>query len=158
MMKTIVTAYVILSVIIIIVIINSLVISHNIDVILEKLHGAPDTSEALDTYEDILENYIERQKYLGLTVSHDDLTNIEREFYEILGAAKAGDDDTLKIAKSRLTGALTHLKRLCGINFDSILLGSIKQKSSYFHGTHSCALSCRSPQADFRMKVYCIAP
>ena len=120
-MKTVIAAYVVLAVIILIVIINSFVISHNIDVILEKLRGTPDNIDAEELYEDIFDDYIEKQKYLGLTVSHDDLTNIESEFYEILGAASVGDNDALKIAKSRLIGALTHLKRLCGINFDSIL-------------------------------------
>lgn len=140
MMKTVITSYVVLAAIIIIVIINSLIISHNIDVILEKLRGAPDTSEAESTYEEIFDDYIKKQKYLGLTVSHDDLTNIESEFYEILGAARVGDDDALKIAKSRLVGALSHLKRLCGINFDSILFGKVRQRSSYFHGKRWCAL------------------
>ena len=135
-MKIIISAYVVLAAIILIVIINSLIISHNIDVILEKLRGTPDSANAEDAYEEIFDDYIKKQKYLGITVSHDDLTNIESEFYEILGAASVGDDDALKIAKSRLMGALTHLKRLCGINFDSILLAKIKQRSSYFHGTH----------------------
>ena len=135
-MKIIISAYVVLAAIILIVIINSLIISHNIDVILEKLRGTPDSANAEDAYEEIFDDYIKKQKYLGITVSHDDLTNIESEFYEILGAARVGDDDALKIAKSRLMGALTHLKRLCGINFDSILLAKIKQRSSYFHGTH----------------------
>ena len=120
-MKTIITAYVVLALIIILVIVNSMVISHNIDVILEKLRSAPEGAEAGEAYREIFDDYMKRQKYLGLTVSHDDLTNIEGEFYEIIGAADAKDDDTMKIAKSRLIGALMHLKRLCGINFDSIL-------------------------------------
>lgn len=134
-MKTVIAAYVVLSVIIIIVIINSLIISYNIDVILEKLRGTPDVASAEEIYEEIFDDYMKKQKYLGLTVSHDDLTNIESEFYEIIGAAKVSDDDALKIAKSRLIGALIHLKRLCGINFDSILWSGVKQRNSYPHGT-----------------------
>ena len=134
-MKNVIAAYVVLIIIILIVIVNSLVISHSIDVILQKLRSSPDTASTEAVYEEIFDDYIKKQKYLGLTVSHDDLTNIESEFYEILGAAKVGDDDALKIAKSRLMGALAHLKRLCGINFDSILLAGFKQRSSYFHDT-----------------------
>jgi hypothetical protein len=64
---------------------------------------------------------MDAQHFFAITVSHDDLTNIEGCFYEILGAAEANDDDALKIAKSRLIGSLSHLKRLSAINIDSIL-------------------------------------
>ena len=134
MMKTVIAAYVVLAVIVLIVIANSLILSHSIDVILERLRGAPDSTSAEDIYKKIFDDYIGRQKFIGLTVSHDDLTNIEGEFYEILGAINADDEEALKIAKSRLIGALSHLKRLCGINFDSILFANIKQRRSYFHG------------------------
>ena len=48
------------------------------------------------------------------------MTNIEEELNEILGAIEAEDRETLIIAKSRLMGSLSHLRRLSGINADSI--------------------------------------
>lgn len=120
-MKTVIVSYIILGIVILLVVINSLIISNSIDTILEKLRGIPEVGSSKEDYQRVFDDYMAAQRFLGITVSHDDLTNIEEEFYEILGAAEAGDDESLVIAKSRLIGALTHLRRLCGINADSIL-------------------------------------
>lgn len=125
-MKTVIISYIILGVVILLVVINSIIISNSIDTILEKLRGIPETSSAKEDYQKVFDDYLSAQRFLGITVSHDDLTNIEGEFYEILGAAEAGDDESIVIAKSRLIGALTHLRRLCGINADSILYKNVE--------------------------------
>ncbi len=124
-MKTVIVSYIILGVVILLVVINSIVISNSIDTILEKLRGIPGASSAKEEYQRAFDDYMAAQRFFGITVSHDDLTNIEGEFYEIIGAAEAGDDESLIIAKNRLIGALTHLRRLCGINADSILYKNI---------------------------------
>ena len=54
-------------------------------------------------------------------MSHDDLTNIEEAFAEIIGAARAGNEIGLITLKSRLRDSLEHLGRLSSINLDSIL-------------------------------------
>ena len=64
---------------------------------------------------------MKRQTYLSLTVSHDDLSDIEDIIAELRGAAEVGDKDGVRIAKSRLGSALSHLRRLSGVNLDSIL-------------------------------------
>ena len=77
--------------------------------------------EAAEHFEKISDHFSGVEKYISITVSHDDLTNIEESFSEIIGAARAADlEEVLKI-KSRLTDALVHLGRLSGINIDSIL-------------------------------------
>lgn len=141
-MKVIIFSYVILALVIIIVIVNSLIISRNIDVILEKLRTIPDEASAKEDYKNLFDEYMDTQHFFAITVSHDDLTNIEGCFYEILGAAEANDDDALKIAKSRLIGSLSHLKRLSAINIDSILFklnDAIRKTASYYPYTHSYA-------------------
>lgn len=71
-------------------------------------------------YEKIFERFKKAERIISLTVSHDDLTNIEEGFAEIIGAAKAGGEVGTSTVKSRLTDALDHLGRLSGINIDSI--------------------------------------
>ena len=120
-MKTVVIAFITLVLVIALVVVNSLLVSSGIDSVLKKLKSVPDSYESGEQYEEIYNEYMRRQNFFGLTVSHVDLTNIEDCFQEIRGAVKAKDDTSLIIAKSRLIGALTHLKRLSEINPDSIL-------------------------------------
>ena len=64
--------------------------------------------------------YRKNATFISLTVSHEDLTDIENAIYEIKGALKAGDLNTALIAKSRLENALMHLGQLSGLNIKSI--------------------------------------
>lgn len=73
------------------------------------------------SYEDLAETFKRRERFISLTVSHDDLTNIEEGFAELIGAVSANDEASLATIKSRLIDSLEHLGRLCGINIDSIL-------------------------------------
>ncbi len=72
-------------------------------------------------FSDLYKKFKKAEKFINLTVSHDDLTNIEESFSEIIGAAEAMYEPGVKIAKSRLVDSLEHLGRLSGINLDSIL-------------------------------------
>ena len=119
-MKSTIVAFVVLALVLISVILNSFFVSKSIHDITEKLKDAPNNTENYSHYKEISQEYERKQRYIGLTVSHDDLTNIEQEFNEILGAIEANDEDSLIIAKSRLIGSLSHLRRLSGINADSI--------------------------------------
>lgn len=58
---------------------------------------------------------------IGLTVNHDDLSNIEECFAELIGYLSVGDADGAEVTKSRLTDALGHLRRLSGFNIDAII-------------------------------------
>ena len=119
-MKSVIGAYIIVIILILFVILNSVIVSYNIKEVIKMLENVQDTSESGEKYIEIYEDYERRQKYISLTVNHNDLSAIETEFAEILGSVEACDYENLTIAKSRLIGALKHLKRLSGINIDSI--------------------------------------
>ena len=102
------------------VFLNSFFTAKCIDEVMEKIDETGDDASPEEFYE-LSDFYMTRQTYLSLTVCHDDLTNIEDIIAELIGAAEAGDSDGIKIAKSRLSSALSHVRRLSGINFDSIL-------------------------------------
>ncbi len=72
-------------------------------------------------FEEIFEKFSKIERFISITVSHDDLTNIEESFSEIIGSSKAKNLEEVVKVKSRLKDALEHLKRLSKINLDSIL-------------------------------------
>lgn len=119
-MKAAIISFIVLTIVLTSVFLNSFFVSKSIEKITDRLKDAPETIDSYGLYSDIYDEYMKKQKFIGLTVSHDDLTNIEGEFNEILGSIRAKDKESLIIAKSRLVGALTHMKRLSGVNADSI--------------------------------------
>ena len=121
-MKAVVIAIILLTLSLGAVIANSIILNSIIDEISEEVENAPDdgSEESLANYERIYDLYKKRVTYISLTTNHEDLTNIEESFSEIIGAAKANDTSSMIIKKSRLTDALRHLKRLSGINIESI--------------------------------------
>ncbi len=62
-----------------------------------------------------------KEIFISLTVSHDDLTNIEEEVAELVGAFSVNDTEEAEIIKNRLKSSLEHLRRLSGFNLDSII-------------------------------------
>ena len=119
-MRAAIISLIILTLVLTAVILNSYFVSRSIHTLLEKLKDAPSDTNNYEIYAEIHDDFAKKQRFIGLTVSHDDLTNIEEEINEILGAIEADDKETLIIAKSRLIGSLSHLRRLSGINADSI--------------------------------------
>lgn len=113
-MKTVKITSVFLLLLISAIIINSFYIQWVTEDIVEELDFS-------DNYEQAAEKFKKHERYISLTVSHEDLTNIEEAFAELIGAANAGDDAKLVTIKSRLKDSLEHLGRLSGINIDSIL-------------------------------------
>ena len=79
-----------------------------------------DIESVKSEFERIHSDYKKHERFISLTVSHDDLTNIDESFSDISGAIEAKDESLLLTAKSRLEDALSHLRRLSGINPDSI--------------------------------------
>ena len=69
----------------------------------------------------LFEDYKKREFFLSLTVSHEDLTDIESLFSEMIGYLSVQDIEGARTAKSRLIDALMHLRRLSGVNISSIL-------------------------------------
>lgn len=116
-------AYAILICAVVLISINSIVLGRIIDDVTDAVKDGEesDTDLAQEEYTRIYENFKKKESFIALTVNHGDLMSIEDAFAELIGAAKADDKESLMIAKSRLTDALGHLKRLSGINIDSIL-------------------------------------
>lgn len=121
-MKSVRFAYTVFIILILAVIINSVAIEKIIDSISEEIVYAEecDMSIAKNEYSEIYEKYKKYKLYISLSIGHDDLSDIENTFSEIIGAAKAEDFAGVITAKSRLTDQLGHIRRLSGINIDSI--------------------------------------
>ena len=119
-MKLLILSYVTAAIVIILVFINSFIIHSYATALLNKIEEAPDSCNDNGAYSRCYEDYKRREKYISLTVSHSELSVVEDSFAEIIGAVTANDRESLIIAKSRLTEALVHIKRLSGVNIDSI--------------------------------------
>jgi len=84
--------------------------------------GPDDTIEDISKkHERISKLFASREMIISLSVSHEDLTDIEMLLYEIRGAIDASDLNAATVAKSRLDNALLHLGRLSSLNIESIL-------------------------------------
>lgn len=121
-MKDKILAVVILILILVSVTINALVLNNKIDDILAKVKDISIAENSTKTVaESIYADFMQDQKYISLTVSHDDMTQIEEDFTELIAYLDIGDTDGAKIAKSRLINSLEHLRRLSDFNIDSII-------------------------------------
>ena len=121
-MKSARFAYLILLLLFSAVIINSIAVGEVITNLSKEVAYAEENDMALakEEYESLYERYRRCEIYVSLSVDHEDLSNIEDDFAEIIGAAKADDKTSLITAKSRLCDRLDHIKRLSGINIDSV--------------------------------------
>ena len=119
-MKSLILSCVSALLLVVFVFANSYAVRYNVEKISTAIESAPDNCSEKETYNKLYEDYRRREKYIALSVSHSDLLIIEDSFAEMLGAIDAEDEDALTIAKSRIIKALAHIKRLSGINFDSV--------------------------------------
>ena len=101
---------------------NTIFLTRSIDEILSDVE-ALDTkaAEARDRGEKIFENYKNTEGFLSLTVSHDDLADVNSYFTEMNAYLSLGNSEEATVAKSRLIDALSHLRRLSGFNFNAFL-------------------------------------
>lgn len=123
-MKTKIFAFSIFIVTLILVSINTYFILQSIDEVIESI-------EALDLEGDqemlkreaaaLKEDFKRRECYISITVSHNDLMNINDALSEFVGYISVSDTDGASVTKSRLIDALEHLRRLSGLNIDSII-------------------------------------
>ena len=122
-MKIVKSAYVILCFTLLSVIANSIALNILITKTLNDVKDLPDylTDVSYSECENLYNIFKKQEKYISLTVNHEDLTEVESSFAEMLGAIKANDSESVLSIKSRLIDALEHLRRLSGINIDSIL-------------------------------------
>ncbi len=77
--------------------------------------------DSLESFEGLFRKFKRAERFISVTVSHEDLTRVEESFADIIGAATADDKNALTTAKSRLIDSLGHLRRLSGISLDSII-------------------------------------
>ena len=101
---------------------NTLILQKMIDDITEKIEMLTlDYKDVKSKADKIYEEFKASIGYIGLTVSHDDLTNIEDCFAELNGCLAVGDTEGATIVKYRLISFLGHLRRLVGFNIDTII-------------------------------------
>lgn len=121
-MKSVRIAYTILAVSLIAVIINSMILNSIIEKTITEINSVSISEENANSevFRNIYDEFKKKETYISLTVNHEDLTTIELAFAEIIGAASTNDISTVVTTKSRLIDSLNHLKRLSGINIDSV--------------------------------------
>ncbi len=116
--KAVVFAIALLLIIVSFVTVNTIFLSRIIGDLELKVRGADLTKEEFD---ELYADFVDIRTYLSITVNHEDIATVETEFAEICGALSIKDTESASIAKSRLCGALGHLKRLSGFNIDSVI-------------------------------------
>ena len=122
-MKGTLIAIITLFTVLALVITNSIILHILIDKIISDVDGViiSEPNTASDSFSKCYERFKIYESYISLTVSHRDLTDINDAFRTIIAAGEVGDTDEMIITKNRLKGSLEHLRRLSGINLDSIL-------------------------------------
>ena len=122
-MKAVRIAGIVLLLLLTSVILNSIYISKITEKFADRIQeiDTDNLETATEILKNIREDFKKAEKFISITVSHDDLTNIEEGFADIIGAAEAGMKVDVITIKSRLEDALRHLGRLSSINFDSII-------------------------------------
>lgn len=121
-MKEKVLASVLFIVIIASVTINTIILQKKIDETIEKVENLYiEDNGTKSRAEDIFDEFQQCEKYISITVNHDDITEIENSFVEMLSFINVGNTDDAEVMKSRLIHSLEHLRRLCGFNIDAII-------------------------------------
>ena len=121
-MKEKIIAILLLILILTYVVINTVMLSNGIEEITNSVKGLDvGNSNSKNEAESIYERYKDYETYISLTVDHDDITNIEDCFVEMIGYLSVEDSDNAKVTKGRLISYLEHLRRLSGFNIDAII-------------------------------------
>ena len=121
-MKSIKISYTVLILCISFVIANGFYLNYITGELYERADGIEvDAEGASESANELYSFYERHQRIISITVSHDDLRSIDDAMCELIGALSVDDTDEAKITKSRLCGSLRHLKRLSGLNIDSII-------------------------------------
>ncbi len=104
------------------VIANTFFLTRKIEQIISDIQSASteNTNDSIGRITEIFDNYQKAEGFLSLTVSHNDLSDINGYFTELMAYLSLGNADEASVAKSRLTDALLHLKRLSGWNIQAI--------------------------------------
>lgn len=121
-MKQKILAFCLLLAIISFVIANTIILQKTTDKMMDKIDQITVTDRLAHEQLNKAEKYFKKaERYISLTVSHDDLTNIEDCFAELSGYLSVGDVNGAEVTKCRLISFLSHLRRLIGFNIDAII-------------------------------------
>ena len=120
-MKAKIAAAVTLILTLIFVTVNTFVLDFMIGEIKREVDALDTSARELENAEAIYEKFSAYEAYVSITVSHEDLTNIELSFSELIGYLSVGDSDGAAVVKRRLSDALGHLLRLSSVNIDAII-------------------------------------
>lgn len=104
------------------VIANTFFLTRKIEQIISDIQSASteNTHDSAGRITEIFDNYQKAEGFLSLTVSHNDLSDINGYFTELMAYLSLGNAEEASVAKSRLIDALLHLKRLSGWNIQAI--------------------------------------
>lgn len=121
-MKQKIVAVILMILVIAFVTVNTIVLHTQINKTIDDISGLLlDLEGAEEKAKEIYSDYMKKEKYMSITVSHDDLTSIEDCFVEMIGFLSVGDVQNATVTKSRLISCLEHLRRLSGFNIDAII-------------------------------------
>ncbi len=121
-MKEKIFAVIILIAVVAFVWINTVIIDRQISKLADEVEMLDVESEDAESKaREIQEEYMKKERFISLTVSHDDLTNIEGCFVELVGYLSIGDAENAKVTKDRLKYSLEHLRRLSTFTIDAII-------------------------------------
>ena len=124
-MKTKILAVIICAVTVVSVYVNT----YFLDAVIGEIEGAVEAleisennmSDSLMDAREIQGLWERRETFMSLSVSHKDITDVGAILAELVGQLEVGNTDDAKVTKYRLTDALGHMRRLSGINIDSII-------------------------------------
>ena len=107
-----------------IVFFNTIKLDNDISTISDAVRTI-DTNEDVKSAEaranEVYDLFRSKELFIGLTVNHDDLSNIEEDFAEMIGYLSISDHGGAAVTKNRLLDSLSHLRRLSGFNIDAII-------------------------------------
>ena len=121
-MKQKILAVVLLIGVITFVTVNTIVLNKQIEATIDEVKSLSlEEENAESEARKMHDAFMKKEKYMSVTVSHDDLTSIEDCFVEMIGFLSVGDVQNAAVTKSRLISFLEHLRRLSGFNIDAII-------------------------------------
>ena len=111
--------------IVFLVFVNTIFLHSDIEKIYEAVNGLDiregNCESAMIDAEKALGILKKKELFMGLTVNHEDLSDIKNEFSELLGYLSVDDAQEAFVVKNRLKDSLSHLRRLSGFNIDAII-------------------------------------
>ena len=121
-MKEKITAVILFILIIGFVITNTLVMRYQVGKMIGSISSLEIRNEnAYVNASELYEEYTKLQNYISLTVNHEDLTNIEDCFVEMIGYINVDNQKDAEVTKNRLICSLEHLRRLSGFTLEAII-------------------------------------